>query len=91
MASNGAVRAVFPEAELYPCEWHLRHAPERLMAKIRKSDEHRAATDALLPRVEAAFTGPSFWKPFARDARAADIPGSELARWRRAPQEPRAH
>lgn len=91
MASNGAVRAVFPEAELDLCEWHLRHALERLMAKIRKSDEHRAATDALLPRVEAAFTGPSFWKPFARDARAADIPGSELARWRRAPQEPRAH
>jgi hypothetical protein len=28
----------------------------------------------LLPRVEAAFTGPSFWKPFVRDARAADIP-----------------
>jgi len=32
---NGAVRAAFPEAELYLCEWHLRHALERLMAKIR--------------------------------------------------------
>jgi hypothetical protein len=71
---NGAVRAAIPEAELYLCEWHLRHALERLMAKIRKSDEHRAAIDALLPRVEAAFAGPSFWKPFVRDARAADIP-----------------
>jgi hypothetical protein len=71
---NGAVRAAFPEAELYLCEWHLRHALERLMAKIRNSDEHRAAIDALLPRVEAAFTGPSFWKPFVRDARATDIP-----------------
>lgn len=71
---NGAVRAAFPEAELYLCEWHLRHALERLMAKIRKSDQHRAAIDALLPRVEAAFAGPSFWRPFVRDARAADIP-----------------
>jgi hypothetical protein len=74
---NGAVRAAFPEAELYLCEWHLRHALERLMAKIRKSDEHRAAIEALLPRVEAAFTGPSFWAPFVRDARAAEIPRLE--------------
>ena len=61
---NGAVRAAFPDAELYLCEWHLRHALERLMAKIRKGDEHRDAIDALLARVEAAFTGPAFWKPF---------------------------
>src|SRR5215211_4440227 len=71
---NGAVRAAFPEAELYLCEWHLRHALERLMAKIRQESQHRAAIDALLPRVETAFAGPSFWKPFVRDARAADIP-----------------
>jgi hypothetical protein len=71
---NGAVRAAFPAAELYLCEWHLRHALERLMAKIRQEPQHRAAIDALLPRVEAAFTGPSFWKPFVRDARAAEIP-----------------
>jgi len=76
---NGAVRAAFPEAELYLCEWHLRHALERLMAKIRRSDEHRGAIDELLPRVEAAFTGPAFWKPFARDAHAADIP--RLSSW----------
>ena len=76
---NGAVRAAFPEAELYLCEWHLRHALERLMAKIRQSDEHRAEIDLLLPRVEAAFAGPSFWQPFARDARAADIP--RLSSW----------
>jgi hypothetical protein len=76
---TGAVRAAFPDAELYLCEWHLRHALERLMAKIRKSDEHRAAIDALLSRVEAAFTGPSFWEPFVRDAHAADIP--RLSDW----------
>jgi hypothetical protein len=77
MAMNAAVRAAFPQAELYLCEWHLRHALERLMAKIRKSDEHRAAIDALLPRVEVAFAGPAFWKPFVRDARAAEIPRLE--------------
>lgn len=76
---TGAVRAAFPEAELYLCEWHLRHALERLMAKLRMSDEHRAAIDALLPRVEVAFTGPSFWVPFVRDAHAADIP--RLSDW----------
>ncbi|MCA1680753.1 MAG: transposase [Actinobacteria bacterium] len=76
---NGAVRAAFPDAELYLCEWHLRHALERLMAKIRQSDEHRIAIDALLPRTEAAFAGPSFWQPFVRDARAADIP--RLSNW----------
>jgi hypothetical protein len=32
---NGAVRAAFPEAEPYLREWQLRHALERLMAKIR--------------------------------------------------------
>jgi hypothetical protein len=76
---KGAVRATFPEAELYLCEWHLRHALERLMAKIRQSDEHRGAIDALLPRVEAAFTRPGFLEPFVRDAHAADIP--RLSDW----------
>jgi hypothetical protein len=68
------VRAIFPEAELYLCEGHLRHALERLMAKIRQEPQHRAAIDALLPRVEAAFTRPSFWQPFVRDVYAAEIP-----------------
>jgi hypothetical protein len=76
---NGAVRAAFPEAELYLCEWHLRHALERLMAKIRTEQQHRAAIDALLPRIEAAFTGPSFWQPFVRDAHAAEVP--RLSDW----------
>lgn len=76
---NGAVRAAFPAAELYLCEWHLRHALERLMAKIRKGDEHRDAIDALLPRVEGAFAGRAFWEPFVRDAHAAEIP--RLSDW----------
>jgi len=33
----------------------------------------------LRPRLEVAFTGPSFWKPFVRDARAANI--ARLSSW----------
>ena len=77
---TAAVRARFPLAELYLCEWHLRHALERLMAKIHRSEpQHREPIDALLPRLEAAFTGPSFWAPFVRDAQAAEIP--RLSGW----------
>jgi hypothetical protein len=80
MGLTGAVRARFPQAELYLCEWHLRHALERLMAKVHRNEpQHREAIDALLPRVEAAFTGPSFWAPFVRDAHAAEIP--RLSGW----------
>lgn len=79
-ALNAAARVAFPQAELYLCEWHLRHALERLMDKIQSSEpQHRAAIDALRDRLDAAFTGPSFWKPFARDARAAGI--ARLSSW----------
>ena len=77
---NAALRAAFPQAELYLCEWHLRHALERLMAKIHTSEpQHREAIDALRPRVEAAFTGPAFWMPFVRDADATEI--ARLSGW----------
>jgi hypothetical protein len=77
---TSAVRARFPDAELYLCEWHLRHALERLMGKIRTEESHhRGAIDELLPDVEAAFTGPSFWAPFRERAHAAGIP--RLSEW----------
>ncbi len=77
---TGAVSAAFPEADLYLCEWHLRHALERLMTKIHRQDpQHQPAIDALRPRVEAAFVGASFWRPFVRDALAANIPS--LTAW----------
>jgi hypothetical protein len=72
---TNAVSACFPEAELYLCEWHLRHALERLMGKLRTEEpRHREAIDELLPDVEAAFTGPSFWAPFQERCHAAGIP-----------------
>ena len=71
---TNAVRARFPDAELYLCEWHLRHALERLMGKLRTEDVYRDAIDELLPQVEPAFTGPSFWAPFIERAHAAGIP-----------------
>ena len=74
------MRARFPEAELYLCEWHLRHALERLMVSIRgRQPEYGEAIDELLADVEAAFTGPSFWAPFLERAHAAAIP--RLSEW----------
>jgi hypothetical protein len=50
------------------------------MAKIHNNEpKHRAAIDELLPRVQAAFTDPSFWEPFVGDADAAGIP--RLSSW----------
>ncbi len=80
LATWGAVRARFPDAELYLCEWHLRHARERLMGKIRAEDgQHQDAIDELLSDVEATFTGPSFWAPVLKRAHAAGIP--RLSDW----------
>ena len=72
---TGAVRARFPNAELYLCEWHLRHALERLMINLRREQpEDRAALDELLAGTGAAFAGPSFWLPFTDRCHAAGIP-----------------
>lgn len=72
---TNAMRARFPDAELYLCEWHLRHPLERLMHKLRgEQPDRREALDGLLGDLEAAFTGPAFWAPFLQRAHAADIP-----------------
>ena len=77
---TNAVRGRFPDAELYLCEWHLRHALERLMGKIRAEEpQHRDAIDELLADVEAAFTGPSFWTPFLERCHDAGI--ARLSEW----------
>ena len=76
---TNAVRARFPDAELYLCEWHLRHALERLMRKIRVEDGCVETIDELLPQVETAFAGPTFWAPFVERAHAAALP--RLGEW----------
>ncbi len=77
---TNAVGARFPDAELYLCEWHLRHALEALMGKLRNEQpEHQEAIDELLADVEAAFTGPSFWAPFVERCHAAGI--ARLSDW----------
>lgn len=77
---TAAVRARFPKTQLHLCEWHLRHALERLMRKIRSEEpEHAEAIDELFEQVEAAFTGASFWGPFVERAHAADI--TRLSDW----------
>jgi hypothetical protein len=77
---TNAVGTRFPDAELYLCEWHLRHALERLMGKLgTEQPEHREVIDELLGDTEAAFTGPSFWAPFTECCHAAGIP--RLSEW----------
>lgn len=77
---TNAVAACFANAELYLCEWHLRHALERLMGKLRTEEpQHQEAIDELLGDTEAAFTGPSFWAPFTERCHAAAIP--RLTAW----------
>src|SRR5680860_514176 len=58
---TNAVRARFPQAELYLCEWHLRHALERLMGKLAAEAKYRDVIDELAPQVEAAFAGARSW------------------------------
>ena len=63
----------WPETELYLCEWHLQHALTRL---LKNQSQRGFATEVapLLPRVERAFDGASFWRPFVADCRGAGIP-----------------
>jgi hypothetical protein len=74
-----AVRSRFPDAELYLCEWHLRHSLERLMGKLHAEDAYREAIEELFPEVEAAFTAPSFWAAFLKRAHAVGIPRVRVA------------
>jgi hypothetical protein len=75
---TSAVRSSWPTTDVYLCEWHLRHALERLLAAQARRG-HASAVAPLQPRVEAAFAGASFWRPFVADCRAAAVPS--LNRW----------
>lgn len=75
-AHSGMLAAIdtqWPGTELYLCEWHLQHALTRLLHKQARG-AHAVAANALMPRVEHAFVGVHFWRPFVRDCRAAAIP-----------------
>lgn len=65
-----AIEERWPAAELHQCEWHLQHALERLLAKQTRRDPSNELAE-LRARAEGALTGPSFWRPFVRAARAA--------------------
>jgi hypothetical protein len=76
---RAALERLWPETEVYLCEWHLQHALERLFAPERRRNPHHAeAIDALAPRIERAFDGRHFWRPFVREVRAASIEALDL-------------
>jgi hypothetical protein len=69
-AHSGMLKVIeerWPQTEVYLCEWHLRHALERLLGKIGG-----ATAEQLLPRTEAAFAGQHFWARFDVEARQLD-------------------
>lgn len=75
-AHSGMLAAIdtqWRDTQLYLCEWHLQHALTRLLDN-HASGAHAVAVSALKPRVERAFDGVHFWRPFVRDCRAAAIP-----------------
>jgi Transposase, Mutator family len=80
LGMTAAIRAVFPQADLYFCEWHLKHALDRLLKKLGGDEpDHRADFELLRARLDVAFTGISFWRPFTVDAHA--IGSRRLSDW----------
>jgi hypothetical protein len=80
-AHSGMLKVIeerWPQTEVYLCEWHLRHALERLLDKIGG-----ATAEQLLPRTQAAFAGRHFWARFDAEARRLedDRMNSWLDRW----------
>jgi hypothetical protein len=61
----GAIGKLWPQTDLYLCEWHLEHALRRLLKKQRRDHKQLAAQiDPLIPQVEAGLAGQSFWDRF---------------------------
>jgi hypothetical protein len=80
-AHTGMLQAIeerWPRVELHQCEWHLQHALERLLTKQLRSNPSEELQE-LRARAEGALVGPSFWRQFARVARAAE--NERLDRW----------
>lgn len=50
---RAALERLWPETEVDPCEWHLRHVFERLLSDERRGNpQHADAIDGLAPRIE---------------------------------------
>jgi hypothetical protein len=80
-AHTGMLKVIeerWPQSDVYLCQWHLRHALERLVDKIGGE-----TAEAARPRTEAAFAGGAFWAAFQADARAGgnDRLDAWLDRW----------
>jgi hypothetical protein len=80
-AHRGMIQAIeerWPRVALHQCEWHLQHAPRRLLRKeLRRSPGPEF--QELYERAEGALAGPSFWRPFTEAAR--DVANESLDRW----------
>jgi hypothetical protein len=75
LGMTAAVRAAFPQADVYFCEWHLKYALDRLLKKLCADEpDHRADYELLRGRLDAAFTGLSFWRSFTAQ-RTPSAPG----------------
>jgi hypothetical protein len=80
-AHVGMLRAIserWPQIALHQCEWHLQHALDRLLTKQARRNPS-PELDELRAAAEGALTGPSFWRPFVRAARAVE--NEILDRW----------
>lgn len=72
---TNAIRARWPSTDLYLCEWHLRHALERVIDKVIK-DRKRGKKELreMRDRAELAFAGgKTTWPIYVNDLRALRI------------------
>lgn len=69
-----AINRVWPQTDLYLCQWHLEKALRRLLENQRRRNKQLTpVVNQLLPQVEAAFAGTNFWLNFMPKLRAAGI------------------
>jgi hypothetical protein len=73
-----AISERWPKAVLHQCEWHLQHALDRLLTRQARRNPS-PELDELRAAAAGALTGPSFWRPFVRAARAVE--NEILDRW----------
>jgi Transposase, Mutator family len=61
----GAIEKLWPQTDLYLCEWHLQHALRRLLRKqSRKHRQLAPQIDPLIVQVDAGTRWPVVWERF---------------------------